>query len=135
MRIRRVAAAVAAAIAVSPLLAAPAYAASTCNTWRTYLGAYVPSYGTNVSCQMRRGNVSNGVLQLQQSMNICYEEMLRNRQLYPLGLDGNFGGRTESALKAVQSFHGITADGIYGGQTRDTMRHQRSGGGMPCVYV
>lgn len=39
-----------------------------------------------------------------------------------LHADGNFGPRTEAALKAVQRYIGTDPDGIYGPNTRDRMK-------------
>lgn len=39
-----------------------------------------------------------------------------------LSVDGDFGPRTEAALKGVQSTIGTAADGGYGPNTRDRMR-------------
>ena len=55
---------------------------------------------------MRRGSRSTYVLVLQDALNALG---------YTTGtLDGTFGRRTETALKAVQRRFGLTADGICG---------------------
>ena len=44
----------------------------------------------------------------------------------PEGIDGNFGPKTEAAVKAFQSWGGVTADGIVGDQTWAVSLHAMS---------
>ncbi len=84
---------------------------------------YLPTTtGGSSNCTMWRGAAGNGVKALQMGMNLCYwgnngTGVLKTR----LVVDGSFGKATEDALKAVQRAHGITADGIYGVQSRTNL--------------
>ncbi len=120
----------------TPAVASPisANALSTCNNWRSYNGADVPSYGTNVSCVLRRGNTGKGVFQLQVTMNVCYDYILAIQGVYPLTADSQFGPSTEKAFRAVQRAVGVTDDGVYGPTTREAMLHQGSSG-AGCKWV
>ncbi|MFI7070293.1 Putative peptidoglycan binding domain-containing protein [Micromonospora sediminicola] len=122
--------------AATPASAAPigTAALSTCNNWRSYNGADVPSYGTNISCVMRRGNTGKGVFQLQVTMNVCYDYVLAIQGVYPLTADSQFGPSTEKALRAVQRAVSETDDGIYGPATRNAMLHQGSNG-AGCKFI
>jgi len=77
----------------------------------------IPSIGhntTNIDCDLGVGDVSSAVKDLQHELNHCY---------WFLGIsiaeDGIFGQHTKAALEKAQSFEGITADGVYGPQTRN----------------
>ena len=109
-------------------------ALSTCNNWRSYNGADVPSYGTNISCVLRRGNTGKGVFQLQVTMNVCYDYVLAIQGVYPLTQDSQFGLNTEKALRAVQRAVSQNDDGVYGPATRDAMLHQGSTG-SGCKWI
>ncbi|MFB6781374.1 peptidoglycan-binding protein [Streptomyces sp. NPDC056352] len=98
----------------------PAYAATpTCNeVVRKYSAGlermFIPVYYSTLSttCLMKRGNNNNAVKYLQ--------EVLRGYG-YNIAVDGDFGPATESALISLQRRLRITADGIYGPQTRDAI--------------
>jgi peptidoglycan hydrolase-like protein with peptidoglycan-binding domain len=98
--------------------AAPASAATPQCTTYTYIAeGLLPSTSSGVTnCWMLRGNNSDGVWALQLSLNYCY-----GLYVGPNGPDGDFGGNTYNALKAVQAYHGIKQDGGYGPQTRSVM--------------
>ncbi|MFE9203717.1 peptidoglycan-binding protein [Micromonospora sp. NPDC006431] len=115
----------------------PASAATpTCVKSVTYQGALVPAASTNsVDCNMVRGNVSDGVARLQDTMNDCYPGTLRAVGVYPLIVDGNFGGNTQKALIEVQKVARTTADGVYGPNTRKAMLHVDPDYGDPCRRV
>ncbi|MGK5441971.1 peptidoglycan-binding domain-containing protein [Micromonospora sp. URMC 105] len=101
----------------APAAAAPGvgvFATPTCNTTYVYNMRRVPSAGTNITCNMVRGNVSDAVGQLQHTLNVCYGKSLAT--------DGVFGGGTQTALKQVQSAIGVSADGVYGPNTRNAMK-------------
>lgn len=131
---RRVTTAIAAAVLTGGMLAAvsaaPASAATpTCNWVASYAGAWVPYYtNTNtVNCNMVQGNVSQGVRQLQTTLNKCYGEHLAE--------DANFGSLTRAALIRAQQKAGTAADGIYGPNTRRAINHEPLDGSTRCVRV
>jgi peptidoglycan hydrolase-like protein with peptidoglycan-binding domain len=70
-------------------------------------------------------------------MNDCYAARFEssNPALWPLVQDGDFGGNTEKALKQVQGYVRITADGKYGPVTRKSMLHTTPLYADPCKYV
>ncbi|MGI5512969.1 peptidoglycan-binding domain-containing protein [Streptomyces sp. CA-106131] len=100
--------------------APPAVASSlpicTKGTWisEPVFTIYMPTTSSNsTSCFLARGDVSSAVTALQKSLKICFGKNI--------AIDGDFGPATESALKSVQSGLGITADGVYGTQSRNSM--------------
>jgi peptidoglycan hydrolase-like protein with peptidoglycan-binding domain len=99
---------------------APALAAPVCTESRAVRGLWVPSTSSgNLDCVMGRGANSQAVAQLQATINECYLEPRREPLL---GVDGDFGGRTETALKRVQGWIGTDRDGVYGKNTRNRMK-------------
>ncbi|WP_305800061.1 peptidoglycan-binding domain-containing protein [Tolypothrix sp. NIES-4075] len=44
-------------------------------------------------------------------------QRLLSQNGYPIRVDGNFGALTETAVKAFQSQHNLTADGVVGSRT------------------
>ena len=73
---------------------------------------YVPIGEHITDCRMYKGmGYSGGVLILHRSLAIRYGQG-----------DGYYGDKTIAALKNVQAQHGIKVDGLYGNQTRDTIR-------------
>ncbi|MEU4626163.1 peptidoglycan-binding domain-containing protein [Actinoplanes sp. NPDC023801] len=111
-------------------------ATPTCSKSVTYQGALVPAASNgSVTCNMVRGNVSDGVLRLQDTMNDCYRTALTRVRVYPLSVDGNFGGNTEKALREVQRVAGTGIDGQYGPNTRKAMLHVDPNFGDPCRRV
>lgn len=116
-------------LAAGVIGAVPSVASATpvCTDSTAYNGPHgqiwVPvSSAGSVDCHTQRGNVSDAVVQLQHTMNTCYETQLRNAGVFPLDVDGNFGGNTERGMKAVQRAIGTSDDGIYGPNTRNAMR-------------
>ncbi|MEU8816242.1 peptidoglycan-binding domain-containing protein [Actinoplanes sp. NPDC048796] len=107
-----------------------------CTKSVTYQGALVPAAANgSVNCGMVRGANSEGVSRLQDTLNDCYRSALEDIEVYPLRIDGDFGGNTEKALKKVQSISGTGADGMYGPLTRKAIRHVDPDYGDPCRRV
>lgn len=80
-------------------------------------GSTVPLPGTasgSTDCFLTKGDVSPAVGVLQAALRLCNGQS-------GLAVDDNFGTNTQNAVKAVQSAHHITVDGIYGNQTRGVM--------------
>src|SRR4051795_4106218 len=72
---------------------------------------YMPFRGNSIACQLAEGNNSDAVKALQTQLNLCNGASLK--------VDGDFGGKTNSALKAAQKANGAKdVDGIYGPETR-----------------
>lgn len=86
--------------------ASPTPYASTVPLWATF----GPTWESSWNCQLRQGNTGDGVRGLQENLNRCYGA--------GLGVDGQFGPRTRSALVSAQRRAGTAADGIYGPNTR-----------------
>ncbi|MEV4343614.1 peptidoglycan-binding domain-containing protein [Actinoplanes sp. NPDC049596] len=107
-----------------------------CTKSVTYQGALVPAASNgSVNCGMVRGANSDGVRRLQDTLNDCYKSALQAVDVYPLTIDGDFGGNTEKALKKVQSVAGTGADGMYGPLTRKAIKHVDPDYGDPCRRV
>ncbi|WP_223065065.1 peptidoglycan-binding protein [Streptomyces sp. IB201691-2A2] len=81
--------------------------------------AYMPegSYDRTANCWMDYGSRGFGVEWLQRTLNSCYG--------FNLATDGDFGSNTRSALASAQQQEGITADGIYGTQSRQYLKFPR----------
>lgn len=54
------------------------------------------------------------------------QRMLRTRGFEPGEIDGDFGAKTEGAVRAFQSDHGLDVDGIVGPKTWDALRQVES---------
>ena len=103
----------------------------TCNDVFVYQDANVPRVypsWTPYNCQLIRGDKGEGVEQLQNSIDTCYNQLLHDHGLQPLKVDGDFGSKTQAALKVVQAASGTAADGEYGPKTRLAMEHQKTSG-------
>jgi len=79
------------------------------------------------SCEIVRGQRDTSsdwhyrpVSVLQNALVVCY-----NKQI---AVDGDFGPRTEQALREVQAISGTAADGRYGPNTKRAIRHHQEGG-------
>jgi peptidoglycan hydrolase-like protein with peptidoglycan-binding domain len=79
--------------------------------------------GGSTWCHLQRGYSNEAVWYLQYSIVDCYRGW---GEVVNIAVDGNFGPKTEAAVKWVQQHHGITADGIYGPQTRNAMLHRHA---------
>ncbi|MFD8013617.1 peptidoglycan-binding protein [Streptomyces sp. NPDC058955] len=111
----------AAAVIVGTIAAAPAasaadgYCGSSVSAERNGYWTFVPATsGGSTSCVMSRGASSEAVTELQQALTICHG-------LDTGGIDGVYGAKTEAAVRTVQSQHGLSADGIYGPNTRNVV--------------
>lgn len=62
---------------------------------------------------VRRGSTGGRVKKMQGLLNTNFGQSV--------AVDGNFGAQTEAALKGVQAFFGMTADGICGPKTWDVL--------------
>lgn len=74
----------------------------------------IPTIGSqtgNDNCELGQGNDNPGVGVLQNSLNRCHGAHL--------AVDDDYGPATKAAVVAAQRAAGITADGVYGPQTRD----------------
>ncbi|WFE39137.1 peptidoglycan-binding domain-containing protein [Micromonospora sp. WMMD998] len=105
------------------------------STWSGARGAtaWIPAYITNTfsfNCLLTRGDHNSGVGELQRTLQGIY-----SRNLGPSGVDNDFGGYTQSALRSVQSDLGISADGEYGPQTRDHMCWRWTGSDNSCIWL
>jgi hypothetical protein len=65
----------------------------------TYI--YMPSGPSAYNCGMSRGEVGEEVRALQDALNKCYGASL--------SVDGQFGPKTQAALKVAESTHGMTS--------------------------
>lgn len=82
-------------------------------------GVWVPASSNNVrKCWMQRGNYSDGVWALQRALRICYGRVYGHY----IAVDKDFGPETERALRWVQGYEGIRADGKYGPETAANIR-------------
>ncbi|MFC0850134.1 peptidoglycan-binding protein [Streptomyces noboritoensis] len=112
-----------AAITVGMFVTGPsAQAASGCTDTTKYYdtaGYYtdLPTAGLRgtYSCTLRRGVKNDAVYELQVTLNECYGQNTG-------GFDGDFGPSTETALRNVQRSLGLSADGVYGPNTRDGLK-------------
>ena len=112
-----------AAITVGMITTGPsAQAASGCSDTTKYFdtaGYYtdLPTAGMRgtTTCTLRRGANNNAVYELQIALSDCYGQNTG-------GFDGDFGPSTETALRNVQRSLGLSADGVYGPNTRDAMK-------------
>ena len=62
---------------------------------------------------LRRGSMGEAVEELQALLNAKYGANLE--------IDGNFGAKTEAAVKAFQQAHGLAVDGVVGPKTRKAL--------------
>jgi peptidoglycan hydrolase-like protein with peptidoglycan-binding domain len=85
----------------------------------------LPASGFNVTlpaskagssnCFLVRNDSGEGVMALQFALKTCNNQG-------NLAVDGDFGPGTMAALEAVQSAHHISADGMYGNQSRGVIQ-------------
>jgi len=73
-------------------------------------------------CYLKAGNTGTGVRTLQRIINWCYGTSGNGRRILTnISEDGVFGAGTTAALKKVQAYEGVTADGVYGEMTADRL--------------
>lgn len=63
---------------------------------------YMPTANGNIYCYMNYGEAGNEVRALQTTLNNCYGASL--------AVDGEFGPKTQAALRAAESSHGMGVD-------------------------
>ncbi|MFF5436381.1 peptidoglycan-binding protein [Streptomyces achromogenes] len=96
--------------------AADGYCTTTTAVSRGDYGVLIPATSSgSTSCVMSRGFTGGQVEALQFALRICHG-------LDTGGIDGVYGARTEAAVRALQSAIGLTADGIYGANTRNVLQ-------------
>ncbi|MFD1737367.1 peptidoglycan-binding protein [Bacillus salitolerans] len=78
----------------------------------------IPSPAGSKSCSGRSGNSGAQVTKLQQNLNaIKAQNTVPN--MTTISVNGVFGTSTVDNLKKVQSYYGLTADGVYGTSSRN----------------
>lgn len=121
------AAVLACGVAVSPSATAVGIY-PTCNTTKAVSitsghSVTVPAYGSskNLTCKLvlDQDSENPAVTALQRSLKKC------EGYAY-LGIDGYYGPQTFLAVDALQGSYGLSQDGIYGPNTRDSMKHYSS---------
>ncbi|GAA2351257.1 hypothetical protein Cme02nite_24550 [Catellatospora methionotrophica] len=113
-------------------VASPAQAADpVCNVSGTVnnrngFPQYIPKNSTTgVNCTLRSGDHSNGVGVLKTALRVCYGKNIAQ--------SNSFDAATRTALIQVQTQVGISADGVYGRETRDNIVWKVRDGGH-CEY-
>jgi peptidoglycan hydrolase-like protein with peptidoglycan-binding domain len=116
--------------ATAVVFAGPASATSPCNSTSSIthgsLSFDIPSIGHNsgnVNCHLSVNDNSPAVKSLQIQLNDCYWSGSNTKGHSSafgtrLSEDGQYGSKTEAAVRAAQSAEHISADGDYGPQTR-----------------
>jgi hypothetical protein len=110
--------------------AAPASAAPpNCNIGLVFQNAYTPGNDDiwTPNCLLYPGTINNAVANLQGALNTCYHK--------GLAVDRDFGPKTKTALKQVQTALHVEVDGIYGPQTGRAMSWPIVGSGGGCKRV
>lgn len=74
-------------------------------------------------CHLQRGYANAAVWQLQYNITWCYRG--RGEAVLNIAVDGQFGPKTQAALRRVQEIEKIKVDGVYGPQTRSAMLHRQ----------
>ncbi|MBT3154224.1 peptidoglycan-binding protein [Streptomyces sp. CHD11] len=117
------AAVLACGVAVSPSASAAVY--PTCNTTKAVSvtsghSVTVPAYGSSktLTCKLvlNQTRENPAVKALQRSLKSCEGYSY-------LGVDGFYGPQTFLAVEALQNKYGLFPDGIYGPNTRESMKH------------
>ena len=115
--------------------AIPATAATTASctsltiyTLRSGQGGQIPTIGWEThrdNCLLGVGNQSVAVERLQADLIVCYGRKIAQ--------DSDFGPQTKAALQYAQRAEHISADGVYGPQTRDHLKWEDFSGS--CVRL
>lgn len=108
-------------VATSTATAAPVGALATCDdytifSYNTSYRVFIPSIGhatAATNCTLALGSSGAGVYVLQDALRRCYGQNIAQ--------DAQYGSATRQAVKNVQAFHGLSADGVYGPNTRNAM--------------
>jgi peptidoglycan hydrolase-like protein with peptidoglycan-binding domain len=107
-----------AALAATPHCNSEHYFQSTSGDFNVYAPAYHSGSSYTKVCTLSQGNSGDGVASLQVAMVQCYGSNI--------SVDGQFGPATAVTLTVIQSVAKITADGIYGNNTRKAMKFPRA---------
>ncbi|MER7009580.1 peptidoglycan-binding domain-containing protein [Dactylosporangium sp. NPDC000555] len=107
-------------VAVSTGSAAQA-ATPNCSRQITNIVYYPAASDGAWRCGLKYGNNNAAVSTLQLTLNYCYKENL--------DVDGDFGSRTQAALKRAQATVGVSADGEYGPITAGHLKFVYVNGG------
>jgi peptidoglycan hydrolase-like protein with peptidoglycan-binding domain len=83
--------------------------------WTTLPFYSAPGVGTS-ACNLYRGMVGAHVEALRHTLRPCWGQ--------PIGIDGQFGPATQSAVRNVQRALGLIADGNYGPNTRQGIQNR-----------
>jgi murein L,D-transpeptidase YcbB/YkuD len=84
------------------------------------------------TCTLAIKSAGKGVEVLQSAINACYKSLLKDG--VPLKVGGDFGAKTEAALKSFQAKIGVPADGVYGPSTRAKLEFFDEAAGKCVVY-
>jgi peptidoglycan hydrolase-like protein with peptidoglycan-binding domain len=106
------------------------------------IAIYVPAAANgSQTCHISRSQAANTTIvrHLQRTMIKCYGALhlvspYQDEKIVNLTADGDFGPRTEAALKAVRRNIYVTVDGSYGPITRDAMRFIKTDGSTCYDY-
>jgi hypothetical protein len=107
-----------AALAATPHCNSEHYFKSTSGDFNVYTPAYHSGSTYTKVCTLSQGDSGDGVRSLQVALVQCYGSNI--------SVDGQFGPATDVTLVVTQSVAGITADGIYGNQTRAALKFPRA---------
>ena len=110
----------------------PASASPPCTTFGYAVAASgnilaVPATNGGASpfhCHLQRGYSNRAVWYLQYSITWCYRDY--REDVLNIAVDGNYGPKTQAAVRRVQEIEHIKVDGTYGPQTRNAMMHRQA---------
>lgn len=127
------AAVIAGVISTAPgAAAADGWCGKTVEAHRGGYSTQVPATsGGSTSCVMGRGSSGEHVSELQRALAVCHG-------LDTGTIDGVYGAKTEAAVRTLQSWNGLNADGIYGPNTRNVVSwrwYAYAGVGATCSRI